>query len=258
MGSIKEVLDIIARDSIDKTTQHIAQEIIKEYYNGNFMSQQELSKKAYTSMSTITKFAQKIGFTGYRELLFSLKYENEQYAGQIIGYKDSDEDLETHILNQTKFYRNILLQNAPFIDAFAKHLAKTKKLVIFSSYQTHRNADLLVQLLSPLDIEIRYSNIRANDVLIGKKDFENWTILTLISGQDNAFMVEILKLGIPNAIKKNNLFLVSSKSQMEKVPLFKEYMITPSTKMTGTYYSRSILLDMIATLILREYKALSK
>ncbi|PPE04080.1 MurR/RpiR family transcriptional regulator [Williamsoniiplasma lucivorax] len=259
MKSIKEKLDIIARDSLDPTTQAIARQIVKGYYHQLFFSQKELASKAYTSISTITKFSQKIGFTGYRELVFSLKHEWQTYASSVLVEKFLDDKLEKNICNWTAFLEATLLENAKFIDSFLKHLRKTKKVFIFSSYQTQRNAELLCDLFTTIGIRVYYSFFRANDVVNAmKKEIEDATILALITGQDNAFLVDVLSSIVQKEEKRKNMFIIASESQQSKLTTFNELFVMPSSNPHNQYYSRSILLDLLFSLIHQQYKVLSK
>ncbi|AGR41246.1 hypothetical protein [Spiroplasma taiwanense] len=73
--NIRELLVDLSKSNSKSSYKSIATIILKNYNTGIFKNQIELAKECFVSESVLTKFAKKLGFSGFREFNFSLKNE---------------------------------------------------------------------------------------------------------------------------------------------------------------------------------------
>lgn len=161
----------------------------------------EISKNTYTSSATIIRTAKKLGFKGYKELIFSLK-ENRKYLEYDIDknfYIKNPEEIENllHVLNCGK----ILLYAEGLGDNISHYFYK--KLLLLGKNVEHYNS--MVFDLSKRAFEAKEYDVL---ILISRKGKESITFnlakllknlgtkVVVFTSNSNSELYEISDLGI--------------------------------------------------------------
>jgi DNA-binding MurR/RpiR family transcriptional regulator len=103
------------------------------------MSVQTLAEQTYTSAATVIRLCQKLGFSGYKEMISCLNYENGLYVEQkksMSTHIDQEDNLQDIVDKVT--YRSILaledtkkLMNLQELEACVGLLSKAEKIGVF-------------------------------------------------------------------------------------------------------------------------------
>ena len=106
----------------------IAQFFINNETKGNF-ALKEVASLLYTSEATLSRFAKKCGYKGYRELIFS--YERDLDQEKENGDQEKDVDLFTKVVRSS--YQNLLNDSFSILDRekirnFTRAAVRNRKL----------------------------------------------------------------------------------------------------------------------------------
>ncbi|AKX34340.1 hypothetical protein SLITO_v1c07150 [Spiroplasma litorale] len=222
---IYEILENMAKDNKNTTKQIISKKILEMFLVGSFKSQKEFSKDCFVSESTITRFSQETGCSGYRELLTKLKMEYER----IIIKTKNDLEIIKNKKNIQVFdsVNTWVIKNEYFIKELINDIKINKKVRIFSSYQAIESSDFIYKIIQSKNIYCELINIHNNFMrdtsYLYEKDVVNIVILT---GRD----VETLINFFINRINENSFsknYIITSIYQKNKIDLkaFKEKCI---------------------------------
>ncbi|AVN60027.1 hypothetical protein CG007_00060 [Mesoplasma entomophilum] len=168
----------MSEDSNDTTNKIISKTILENLMKGKFLSQNEISKICFVSASTVTKFSQTIGFSGYREMMFHFKNEFLTFSQNKQSFRET---------NSFKNLEEWIFRNRLFIDTFVEEVSKTEKINIFYSWELANSAQVLYEIL--LEKNKKAFIINHNQVNISFLD--NSINVFLISGKDNRTLKKI-------------------------------------------------------------------
>ncbi|WP_027063304.1 hypothetical protein [Mesoplasma seiffertii] len=246
MESVLEKLEKASK-TIDETSYKIiAQEILKNFFAGVFNNQEALAKQCYVAVSQVTKFSKKIGYSGYRELLFNLKNEYKHYGW------DQNENEVTSIekFNQiTKW----ISKNYRFVRAIVQAIKAKETINIYASYQVRHAAKYIVELFSSMDKVVKIiSNELRNDMKPNKADEIN---LVLLCSRDNESLIRVFKA---QNNPEQQSFLVTTERQKEKMKMpFEEIMLIDYNFDKSKKVYRNLAIEMLFMYIFENIQELS-
>ncbi|AGR41245.1 hypothetical protein [Spiroplasma taiwanense] len=153
---------------------------------------------------------------------------------------------ESYKLNKTIFdyFHSLILKNNDFSQKLIEKIIKTKKIIIVSSYQLIPCAKYANDIFSEIGIEVLFSEIRIISDKIVANNIKNTPVLLLLAGQDNTFLVEFINF-LNKDCKKENLFIISSESQSNKINLFNDKFVIYNNEKYINFKYRKICIDYI-------------
>ncbi|WP_339030880.1 hypothetical protein [Spiroplasma endosymbiont of Cantharis nigra] len=222
-------------ESVDDTNfKSIANQIIDNFTNGDFKNQEELGKQCYVSLSTITKFSQKIGCTGYRELIFTLKNEYNHY-----GWAENVNKVSS--LERFDSIQKWIIENNSFIENIAQAIKGAKIINLYASNQIKHASSYILDLFDNMNKIVRVcsSEYKNNLIKNGEKEVE---ILIICSSNNGSLMRKYEK----EANEKNNKFLITTNSQEIKLDIiFTDKMLINYQFDKSKSIYRNIALEML-------------
>ncbi|ALD66478.1 MurR/RpiR family transcriptional regulator [Spiroplasma cantharicola] len=189
-------------DSVEETNfKAIAKKIIDNFAKGEFKNQEDLAKQCYVSLSTITKFSQKIGCAGYRELIFILKNEYDHY-----GWTENVNKVSS--LERFDSIQKWIIENSLFIEKITQAIKEVKIINLYPSNQIRHASAYIIELFDNLNKIVRVisSEYIKNTV---KNDENELEILIICSSNNNS----IIKTYEDETNEKNKKFLITTASQ---------------------------------------------
>ncbi|QHX36726.1 MurR/RpiR family transcriptional regulator [Spiroplasma sp. BIUS-1] len=206
MTSVFEKIEIMSKDFEDTTFKLIAKKILENTKKGKFYNQEELASQTFVSISTLTKFSKKLGFSGYREFIFTIKNEWSKYDWEKSKKVDTAEVVDS--------IQSWISQNEDFINQLVEKLKTAEIINIYSSQQSFDCSKYLANLLIEngknailLNNEYRYKE---------RKTPANGVNLVVLTGRDNDTLVDnFSKSYDPNVAN----FLIVTEKQENKIEL---------------------------------------
>lgn len=247
MKNIREELVKVSNSTIKDSSYYISNAILKNYHEGIFLSQKDLSKLSNVSEASITLFSKKRGFNGYRELVYFLKEEFSKY-NKINPLTIKTENLRTHheLINQSLNF--IDTQENEIINA-KKSIDKAKWVYIYSSYDQKNNAELFCESLQSVKKEIVMPLQRKMDLKYVNQMNENDLAIFILSGLDNAFLITVY-----NKIKDMGfkIIIIGTESQIKKTTFADSIIQLPPKSAIDTFdTTKNIYLSYIFNYILQ-------
>ncbi|ASZ08791.1 hypothetical protein CK556_00215 [Mesoplasma chauliocola] len=209
MESVYDKLeDFINNNQKNSSFKLIAVNLIELFDKGDFISQKELAKLSYVANSTITKFSQVLGYSGYKELLFTLKHEWNKYGNEKTENGISSKEMLYSMINWVE-------ENNHFVKQMSKAIKNSKCVKIYNSYQIGNSIRYFYETLIALNKNPILMN---NDYHYSQDQWENSEVVNIfiVCGKDNRTLVRELYL---NFNKSENNFLIVSKIQQSKIDL---------------------------------------
>lgn len=183
--------DLSKRHLLNETEHRVLAYLLSEIDNGNTkISIRTLAQQTYVSTTTIIKLAKKLGYSGYSDMMFSLKRRREEERSTSAG------------IDLTSILKNV---DMPSIEAFAKEFYHQRNHCIYivglgfstiaSSYIMRRLATLGILAYdgSPVD-------------MMRKSDQESMTIILSKSGETQ----DLIDIAIHARNMKHRLFTITS------------------------------------------------
>ncbi|ASZ08789.1 hypothetical protein CK556_00200 [Mesoplasma chauliocola] len=205
MNSVYKNIENLSRDNRETAFKIVAKQILIDFSNNKFRSQEELAKKCYVSNATITQFSKAALCTGYRELRLRLKieYDNNFSDNQKTSIK------KVSVKEYYSSFENWLSDNWDFIEDLIKAMTEKKEVFLFPSFQTHYSAIFLSDVLEKHDLNVSIFNLEKDFRKLNNIDWTKKVILLILTGRDN----ESLKL-IYDYMKKANskVFVICSQN----------------------------------------------
>ncbi|AUB31312.1 hypothetical protein [Spiroplasma floricola] len=133
MESVLEKLERMTKNIENTSYKIISKEIVSKFFKGIFYNQEDLANSCYVSVSQITKFAKKIGYSGYRELLFNLKNEYSHYGWD-------KKNLEISTIEKFDQLSKWIMKNEKFVKTIAKEIKNKEIINVYVSYQVRHAA----------------------------------------------------------------------------------------------------------------------
>ncbi|ATI73942.1 hypothetical protein [Mesoplasma florum] len=212
MKNIREELVKISNSPIKDSSYHISNAILKSYHEGNFLNQKQLAILSSVSEASITLFSKKIGFNGYRELVYFLKEEYLKY-NKINPIKINSETLQEYHNKISEALTYIDIQEDKII-AFKTKIKEAKWIYMYSSYDQKKNSELFYEAIQSVKKEIVMPFQRKTDLKYVNEMQKGDLAIILLSGLDNAFLITVY-----NKIKNRgiDLVIVGTESQIRKI-----------------------------------------
>lgn len=195
------ITDVNSLDSL------ISKAIIDELNLGIKPNINTISEKTFTNKSTISRFAKKNGFEGYKQFIELLWIEEANY------YKN-DKNHDIQEVNNDEFLNVIsdINRNQLNMILLADLIDASNDIFIFNSYQNEDVAELFSSSLSSIGKKVTFvkNTFKQQMSSFVKKDS---LVICLVSGTDNWTMQKIY-----NNIKQlsNNTVVIGTKSQTIK------------------------------------------
>ncbi|AUB31692.1 hypothetical protein [Spiroplasma floricola] len=208
MWSVYDKLEDFINNSKDSSFKIIAKNIIDLFDKGEFINQKEIAELSFVANSTITKFSKAIGYSGYKELLFTLKNEYDKYGNQEVKYNVKSKEIIFSIFNWIE-------KNSEFIETLTNEIKNSKCIKIYGSYQVQNSVRYLYDSLVALN---KNPIIINNDYDYLNKDFSDSQIVNIlvVCGKDNKSLIRNFNSKF-NKNQKN--FLIVSKFQESIIKL---------------------------------------
>ncbi|ATZ21387.1 MurR/RpiR family transcriptional regulator [Mesoplasma tabanidae] len=205
MKSVFEQLENVAKSVEDSLFKGIAKTLLNNFMEGEFKNQEEISKECYVSISTITKFCKKIGYSGYRELIFNLKLE---YAR--LGWQKASKNIST--FDMLNSIQNWIISNDNFVEKIVKSIQHAQVINIYASYQVQHAAKYFVEILQELNKIAVLPRIEYRSTL--QKNRETDLNLIILCSRNND---ELIKFFEKQIHPSNQTFLIISEQQRHKI-----------------------------------------
>ncbi|ALD66473.1 MurR/RpiR family transcriptional regulator [Spiroplasma cantharicola] len=189
-------------DSVEETNfKIIAKKIIENFAKGEFKNQEELAKECYVSLSTITKFSQKIGCTGYRELVFILKSEYDRY-----GWTENVNKVSS--FERFESIQKWIIENSLFIENLAKAIKDVKIINLYPSNQIRHASLYISELFANLNKVVRIISWEYRKDAV--KNSENELEILIVCSSNNRSLLKIFEC---ETNEENKRFLITTANQ---------------------------------------------
>ncbi|ARU91766.1 hypothetical protein SCLARK_001214 [Spiroplasma clarkii] len=136
-----------------------------------------------------------------------------------------------------------LNNNMLFINELCSKISKCKKIYLFSSYESNDAAKYFQDIMMNQDIEVYFTEIRPISTKIIQNIGTEIPILLLLNGVDNQFLIDHLEV-VDKKILLNNLFIITSESQQDKIKNFHSKFVIGSSKYFA-YMFRRLFFDYL-------------
>ncbi|WP_106078773.1 hypothetical protein [Mesoplasma coleopterae] len=246
MESVIEKLEKMANNIENSSYKVISEKIIKGLINAKFYSQDDLSKECFVSISQITKFAKKIGYSGYRELVFTLKNEYQH-----MGMEQNAEKI--NIIEKIDSIQKWILSNESFVNNLVLSIEKASFINLYVSYQVQHAANYIADIFANLNKVVRIVSHEIRNNLIKNK--ENEVNILIICSRDNETLLQVFN---KENNEKQKSFLVTTERQREKVKInvFDEIIIDYKNDKSKNIF-RNIAIEILFLHIYEKAQALS-
>ncbi|AVN59223.1 MurR/RpiR family transcriptional regulator [Mesoplasma florum] len=236
MASVYEKLENLIRFQKSATFAIIAQKIIQHFFEDKqLLSQDELAKECFVSVSTISKFSQAIGYSGYKELYFELKREME------LARFDNN-SLSIQHIDIFEAVKNYIYLSKDKINLLTKLINEHSEINIFRSAQMSIAADYFLQLLvnrkkRPVIIDQSFQCFIDTDLVS-----DNSLNIVILCGRDNFSLIQ----NINRVVDKGKWFFISSERQFDKIESpTKNYLPLSFDIKKSEFHFRTLALQMI-------------
>ncbi|WP_031542755.1 hypothetical protein [Mesoplasma photuris] len=244
MKSYFEIIENISKGDKNTNNALIARSIIDFIIENKWLSQQELSDKCFLSNSSITKFCKKIGLDGYRELIYTLKYE-------IKSHYEKESAILTSIPNQTDNYNYIdryigsinklISNNSDFIKEQIKVIKKHKELTLVLSYSLKPLEPFIINMFQIHGVNVKIIDLNpsfsSNQSILLKSE----NIFFICANRDNETLIRLY-----DAVHgKNSITLISTQQQINKFKKADKVLLLPSGDFEASYIFRLLFLEML-------------
>ncbi|WP_339030875.1 hypothetical protein [Spiroplasma endosymbiont of Cantharis nigra] len=233
MKYVFEKLEIISKEFDDTTFKIIAKKILDNAERGIFCSQEELAAQTFVSISTITKFSKKMGFSGFRELNFKMKTEWKKLDYEQIERSDTFEIFQ--------LIEKWISYNEDFINSICKKIKESSFINIYSSYQAFESSKYFANILIEYgkNVTVLNNEFRFKAKVNNEKGFN----LLILTGRDNDTLIDNFYKAY-DADYTN--FIIASEKQIDKINLkFTKKMIIDYSLDNSQLSSRQIVLHML-------------
>ncbi|ALD66480.1 MurR/RpiR family transcriptional regulator [Spiroplasma cantharicola] len=233
MTYVFDNLKIISKEFEDTTFKIIAKRILENADRAIFCDQEELAAQTFVSISTITKFAKKMGFSGFRELNFKMKNEWRK-----LDY-ERKEKMETFEIFQS--IEKWIHLNEDFINTVCEKIRESDFINIYTSYQANESSRYFANMLYEYEKNVTVLN---NEFRFkAKKNNEKGFNLLILTGRDNDTLID----NFSKAYDENYTnFLISSDKQIDKLNFkFTKKMTVDYSLDNSQFSSREVVLHML-------------
>ena len=145
-----------------------------------YLTANELAQKLYISKTTVINLAKKLGFDGYSELRYYVKYniENQEKPNKILSFNDVLGDVYDEV------YKTLSLQDEENIHSIVDKIRNSRAVYIMARGASMPIADLLCSRLAMLKIKsIFISDLNLINVVSDSLTKDETLILISLSGE---------------------------------------------------------------------------
>lgn len=226
--NLREILENKYRDTTDDGLDSlIASVIISELNSGIKPNINTIAEKSFTNKSSISRFAKKCGFEGYKQFIELLWIEENNY------YKRDNDNYENGHNYDISYISSDLEKYNDDIIKFAELLNKSNNIFVFNSYQNEDIAELFSSNLKSIGKKVTFVKNTYNQQMSSFVNKDSLAIY-LVAGTDNWTMQKIY-----NNIKtiSKTSIVVGTKSQVTKFkdPNLEFQFQTPDTLFREVY-----------------------
>lgn len=229
MGSKKQVdgeVGMYIFQRIDETMlkyndsgKNIAEFLIREKLNVKGMSMQEIAQKTFTSKATLTRFAQRIGYSGWLEF-FSDFLDECRYIEKHMGDVDpnlpflendkTDEMIEKICMVQMESLKDTKEQlNYTKIEKAGDLLISAKRIVIFAMSPNIYLGELFKRKMESIKILVYLSNSDEGGMIANSLTKEDCAMIISYSGNNP----ERIPMRYISALRENKVPIIGLTSQ---------------------------------------------
>lgn len=260
MRKINKNIIPITKNKLTKNEEHLKDFFNTYKFHKYTLSQLELSKLAFVSEATISRFVKKLDLKNYRE--FSIWFNNKliefHNKYKIIKQDDNPISLQNLIYSYKYIFEDMIANiNFQILDKLSKQILLSKKIVIFGMGSSSRVAIELASNLDRMNINATTSTDFHTFVpLIGSAN--KTTLFIFIS---NNFENKELRWAVKKLVNKAELAIITSKELSVYENKWFNYMIKYS-KMNNDFFGvplsnkqgQWIIIDIIISLIFEKIK----
>jgi len=184
-NNIKQII-VSIYSSLTNAEQQIADFFLQQRSIEN-LSAKNISKKLYVSLASLTRFAQKCGYSGYREFVYNFSQNSDVHVNQA--------KVVQNILHQyqqilTNGYHNI---DEKLIYQVVKKMLKAKRIFVYGIDSSGIAAEEMQYRFTRLGIDI--GAIQDNQLMkINRANFHSDVMLIGLSLSENKYVVKELKV----------------------------------------------------------------
>ncbi|AUM62716.1 hypothetical protein [Spiroplasma monobiae] len=192
MKTIYIRIDNLGKENRNTVFKIIARQILEDFSKGIFLTQNELAHKCHCSKSTITAFSKAALVSGFRELQMRLRieYENNFKINNTIDLLNKNNEQNFFEINDN--LKNWVNSNDKQIEFFIKKII-SKKVNVFSCYQTVYSTIFLEDVLNKNNIDNKVINLEKDVEIIRKLNYKDSYNVFIFSGRDNSFLTKLFE-----------------------------------------------------------------
>ena len=140
-------------EQLSRSYRRVADHIMSNYYDVSFMTAAQLATTVDVDTTTVVRFSQRLGYSGYPELLSDLRRQVKAeiysiYEPQELVPGDPAELFRSRILQERDNLEQMQVHNPPqHVDEMADSLARTTHFVVIGEGYAHTAAAMFVEQL---------------------------------------------------------------------------------------------------------------
>ncbi|WP_026389308.1 hypothetical protein [[Acholeplasma] multilocale] len=239
--SFKEKLESYKNLNDGTVASILAREFHNQLLNDEFLSIEETSKKTNVSTSAITKFAQRFGFSGFKELskrlkLISTDFNQFQPNESIERLDQLAINLRDIIAEFDKKYRKMLLEISQIV------MDSKGRIYIVHSQVLSQQAQFVYDLLLMAKAEVYMNNNNVFSYPLYNTIQEDDIVIMLVAGHGNETLYLTYELVKPIT---NNIFIATTISHMDKFAEEKYVISTDSNEVSANIIYRKLIWDYL-------------
>lgn len=213
MISIYERVENLAIDSKNTTFSTIAKQILSDFNEGIFKTQNELADACFVSMSTVTQFSKSALCEGFKELSIRLKieYENRMMAKPLNNSVNEDE-LQLEVFDMINEW---VFDSSEFLLDLAKEINKNKKICLAPSSQGLPAACNFQDILINQGVDARVFDSSTNLEVARHYDFKDELVLLIITGRDVLTLQRVLEYLLKLS---RRVYIITTNNHIEEIP----------------------------------------
>lgn len=238
----KKIQKIILRK--DDVSEIIGKKIIEYIDNKNIPTIESISNDCSVAISTVTKFAKKIGYSGYRELIFNmqLQIKNDKKTRYEIMNEDSNIRFDLNKENIINYIKYVDIKRNDIIN-IQKLISKSKLIWLICNEQLYSSVDFFNTILLKNNIQTRFFKQTVNNY--GWADIQDLDILKIffIAGADNESIINIYNK-LPLDVKKQ-IIILTTYSSSDLFNTFHTKIIVDQYFETTDYFTRNMCIHYL-------------
>ena len=189
MDDIRDIDKLYSGAKLTTTERDVLMFILHSLDNKQTPTIKQVSSGCHTSMTTVTRTARKLGFSGFREMLYGLRYDTQVPEQSLI----SSEELQARFSFQVSD-----------LERFFELLAKHEPIGIYGEGYSHLISEYIARkLLGSGHLIVEQSYLESNQFVTKLRGFLSMVILVSKSGSTDTVIEtaeECRNAGIPTVV----------------------------------------------------------